>query len=295
MRHDHSIRPVLLAVAAIALLTCMDALAKHLSAEFHTFQIVMLRYAFTVAFMVVLVAVQRPGLPRRDRLAAHAGRAALSVVTASSFFYAVGHLPLADTFALSFTAPLFIALFGALFLKEKLRWSISAALVLGFIGMLVIVFADTRIEAGERNTLAVACALISPVAYALGIVLLRSQTAHEPTTVIVFVQSILVTIFVSPLAALDFRAADGTALATFALAGLLGGIGHLALAAALARTTAARFSVAEYTGLLWAALLGYLFFAEVPALAVWIGAALIIGGCALVARERKPVAPDVPT
>lgn len=289
MRHDHSAAPLLLALAGTAVLTGMDALVKFLSASFPTFQIVLLRYAMMVLWMLGPIALMRPGWPLRARLPAHAGRAALNVLTAGTFFYALGRLPLAEVFALSFTSPIFIAMFGALLLGERLRWRVVVAIAAGFAGMLVIVAAGAGSSAGgPAEPLAIAAALAAPVTYALGIVLLRAQTAHEPPMVIVFVQGVLVLLFVAPIAAIDLRPPQGTDWLAFALVGLFGAVGHLAFAHALARTTAARFSVAEYTGLLWAALFGYVFFAEVPTLNVWVGAALIVAGCLLVLRQRAP-------
>jgi S-adenosylmethionine uptake transporter len=291
MRHDPSATPILVALGGIALLTGMDALVKSLSSQFGTFQIVLLRFFFTALWIGALVVVQRPGLPKRHRLPAHLGRAALQVFTTCTFFYALAKLPLAEVFALSFTSPIFMALFGALFLKEKLSWPILGAIAIGFAGMLVIVIgSQSPASSGDAaSPLAVAAALASPVTYALSIVLLRSQTAHEPVTIIVLVQSVLVSLLIAPLAAIDFRMPEGEALVQFVLIGLLGASGYLAFTYALSRTTAARFSVVEYTGLLWAAFFGYAFFAEIPHPAMWVGAALIISGCLLVLRQRaKP-------
>src|SRR5271166_6652143 len=118
MRQDHSAAPILLAVLGIALLTFMDGVIKGLTAEFPTFEIVFWRFTFGALWIGLVLAVQRPGLPRRERLAAHAGRAALMVLSGASFFYALGALPMAEAFALAVTAPLFIAAFGALLLRE---------------------------------------------------------------------------------------------------------------------------------------------------------------------------------
>lgn len=288
LRHDRGFTPELIALAGMALLTAMDSLVKGLSAEFAIFQMAFLRFGFAALWVGLFVAVRRSGLPRRARMPFHATRAALMVVTASSFFYALSQLPLAQVFALSFTSPIFIAIFGAVFIKEPLRWPILVAIASGFAGMLTIVFgAEPAAHADAASPLAIAAALGAPVAYALSIVLLRAETAHEPPEVIVLVQSALVCLFLAPVAALDFRMPDSTGWAMFALVGLLGASGFLMFAQALARMSAARFGVIEYTGLLWAALFGYLFFAEVPSIATWAGAAMIIAGCWVATRARR--------
>jgi S-adenosylmethionine uptake transporter len=288
LRHDRGFTPELIALAGMALLTAMDSIVKGLSAEFAVFQMAFLRFGFAALWVGLLVAIRRLGLPRRARMPFHATRAALMAVTASSFFYALGQLPLAQVFALSFTSPIFIAIFGAVFIREPLRWPVLVAIACGFAGMLTIVFgAGPAARAGTADPLAIAAALVAPVTYALSIVLLRAETAHEPPEAIVLVQSALVCLFLAPVAALDFKMPDAAAWAMFALVGLLGASGFLMFAQALVRMSAARFGVIEYTGLLWAALVGYLFFAEVPSLATWAGAAMIVAGCLVATRARR--------
>ncbi len=96
---------------------------------------------------------------------------------------------------------------------------------------------------------------------------------------IVLVQALFVVLFAAPFAALDFRLPESTDLAIFVVAGLLAAVGQVAYALALSRAAAGRLSAVEYTALLWAALIGYWFFGEIPGLTVWIGSALILGGC----------------
>lgn len=282
--------PMLAALAGIAALTGMDTLVKGLSADFGTFQIAFLRSVFVGIWIGLWIAYQRPGWPRRDRLPIHALRAVLSVITACSFFYALAHIPIVEVFALSFTAPLFITLFGALFLREPVRWPIFAAIAIGFAGMLIIVFdaKGTLTLSTGFPRLALAAAILSPVSYALSIVVLRAQAAYEPGSIIVLVQTVMAVVLLAPLAALEYRFPDPNQWLLFALTGLFATVGFLAITHALAHITAARFSAVEYSGLLWAALFGYVFFAEITVLATWAGAALIIAACLIVLRAKQP-------
>jgi S-adenosylmethionine uptake transporter len=290
MRHDQSATPILIALLGMALLTAMDALIKGLTAHFATFQIVCFRFLASALILAALVGVQRPGWPRRDRLGAHAIRAALMVLTAATFYFAISRLPLAEVFVLTMTSPVIIALLGVLFIGERLRWVGAVAILFGF-GGVVVIMADQIATPNFGEALALAAAMLSPVCYAASIVLLRTQTAHEPPLTIVFVQSIFIAAMSAPLAAaFDFHWPDLEMALRFLAVGLLGTAGHLCFAHALSRTTAARFSVVEYTGLVWAALFGYVFFAELPRPAVWAGAVLIVGACIIImrAKEAKP-------
>ena len=132
-------RLVLLAIAAEGLLTLMDALIKLLTARYPTLQIAFLRYVFGLVGAVVYAAWVRPGWPTRETTVHNSLRALLIVVIATSFFFALGKLPLADAIALSFISPVLTALMGALLLGERLDWRIAVALVAGLAGMLLIV------------------------------------------------------------------------------------------------------------------------------------------------------------
>lgn len=280
--------PFIVAAAGMLVLTVLDSFIKSLAGSYVTFQIVFLRFAFGALWAGAAVAYHGHPLPGLSQMKAHVARAALMIVTASGFFYALGKVPLAELFAISFTAPIFTAVFGALFLKEKVPGRIMFAIAAGFAGMLVIVLGPS--ESGGMSLayepFALLCAVIAPVSYALAIVLLRSQATGEPMSVIISVQSAMVALAISPLALLAFDMPPAVDWAKFALAGLLGTIGYFAFTHALKHLTAARFSVVEYTGLLWASLIGYFVFDEVPKTAVWVGAALIIAGCLIAVRDK---------
>ncbi len=275
------------ALVGMALLASMDALVKGLSGAFPTFQIVFLRYAVTAVLVGGAVAIAGYAWPQRDRLSAHGVRALLMVVTNTTFFYALGRMPLADLFALSFTSPIFTAIAAALYLKEPIGRNVAIAIGVGFIGMLVIVFGGSASVTAIYPPLALAAALASPVTYALSIVLLRAQTAGEPIPVIVAVQALIASLLLMPFAAAQFVWPDALEWASFVAMGLIGAIGYLAFVSGLKHMAAARFSVVEYTGLLWAVVFGYAFFSEVPSANIWLGAALIIASCLSVARGRS--------
>ncbi len=278
---------VLLAAAGVLVLTIMDAIAKHLAADFITAQITAGRFASAALWLTLVVAVLRPGWPRRETLPGHLVRSLLLVVTSLCFFYAIGRLPLAEVFAITFTGPIFIALFGALLIGERVTLPVWIAIGIGFVGVGVIV-ATGDLGAGRHDDLgAWAAAIASPVTYALSIVLLRKQAQSEPQTLIVLVQSVMVALLAAPLAAYDLRIPDATQWLWFALLGLCGAVGYLCFVAALARLPAARFAVVEYTGLIWGALIGWAIFNETPRLALWLGAALILGACWLILSKRQ--------
>ncbi|MBL8655252.1 MAG: DMT family transporter [Alphaproteobacteria bacterium] len=269
-----------LAVFGIALLTGMDALAKALAGGYGTFQIVFFRYAVSLLLFAAAIPLLRPEWPRRDRLGAHAARAVLTIVTGATFFYALGKLPFTEVFAIAYTGPIFVALFGALLLGEKVRWPTMAAIACGFAGVLVIAADGPAVGGDTQQYLALACAIASPVSYALGVVLLRSQTLHESVPTILIVQAAMITGGLAIVAGPSFHMPDSADLWAIAGIGALGAAGIYAFSAAIAKLQAAQVAAADYSGLIWAAMIGYAAFGETPRPAMWIGALLILAGSA---------------
>lgn len=298
-------RALALGAAAMALLTVMDAVAKALAADLGTLQITGLRFALTALLAAVVAVLTRARWPTRAQWPAHAGRAALMLLATACFFHALGRLPLVTVFALSLTAPLCMAALGAVLLGEPLARGTRAALGLGAAGAAVVVAGVWRglpgaVGVSEDTDLtdffALACAVAAPVGYALSVVWLRQQTtareAPDVAAVVAlqaaFAAGLLGTVGL-PLLMIDWRLpAAGFGPALLLQIGALGALataGYLAFAAAVKRLPAGRVAVIEYTGLVWAAVLGWLWFAERPTAWDAAGAALVIAGCLRAARR----------
>lgn len=272
-------RAIVLVALADGLLTLLDAAIKELTPRYHTFQIAFLRFAAGSAWAGALCLYLRPGWPTREAVTANAARSVLVAVTATSFFYALGQLPLAETMALSFLAPVFIALFGAAFLREVIDGRVAIALGLGLAGMLVIV--GGRFGAAEYSAGAVAgagAAVIAAISYALVIVLLRARATRDKLVVIVLFQNLGPMLILSAPAAFVWTAPSLPDAARFVLIGMLGVAGHYMLASAFSRAEATRLAPVHYLTLVWGVVFGYAFFGEVPSLTTLIGAVLIVLG-----------------
>lgn len=270
---------VLLAVVADGLLSLMDALVKSVTSRYPTFEIAFLRFASGSIWASLLLAVTQPGWPARETIIYNGTRSILVVITGVTFFYALSQLPLADTVALSFLSPMFIALFGGLILRERVDGRIALALAIGLAGMLLI--AGGKIGGGTYESgaiLGVAACLISAVSYAMALVLLRARAQRDPLPMIVFFQNLGPMFLLTPAAMLVWVTPTAGDLGLFVILGLLGVAGHYLLALAFARAEAARLAPIQYTSLVWAVVFGYLFFGEVPGLSTWLGAGLIVLG-----------------
>ncbi|EIM27788.1 DMT family transporter [Microvirga lotononidis] len=277
--------PALRAAAGIAVLSIMDAVIKGMSASYPTFQVAFLRFMCGSIVVAGVVAVLRPGWPNRETVAANAIRSVIAVITALSFFYALGQLPLAETLVLSFLSPMFIALFGMLMLRERVDSRIVGAIGIGFLGTLVVVLGQTGEANAARSWTGVGAALLSAITYALSLVLLRQRAQRDKFLHIVIFQNMGPFLLVAPFGIWAWQPLHYEHLAWFALMGVLGVIGHVLMATAYAKAEAARLAPLEYTALIWAVLIGYGVFSEVPTWATLGGGILIVAAAMLTSRR----------
>lgn len=282
-----SLSGMLFCASGIILMCCMDAVAKALGANLTTFQVVFLRYLGAALWLILWIAVTGASWPKRADLGRQAQRAAMLVITASLFFYAVTHLPLAVVAALGMTAPVYVTLLGAIFFHEKIGLTAGFALTLGATGSATIIFAGqtSNFGATEGDLLAWGAALLAPLTYAIVVALLKHHSGREDPAAMTMGQSLLAAIFVSPLALGAWPAITPHIAGLGTLIGLLGAAGFLLLIHGLRRLPVSVFAVLDYTALIWAGLLGFFFFAEIPGPQLWIGGSLIIAACVLNSRR----------
>jgi len=272
------------AALGIALLTAMDAVIKGQMHE-HPFVLALfMRFLMGGLCALIVLAIVRPARPTKASLAGNLARVPLVVLTAGSFFYSISVLPLAEALTLSFLAPVFVALLGGVLLKERIDGRVLQALAFGIAGMLVMVWPRLQGHVSGAS-LGVAAALFSAVSYAFNLILLRSIATREHPTVIVAFQNIGPALCLAIPAAYFFVPMGLSDLAAYLGAGVLGVAGHLTLTSAYAKAAAARLAAIEYTALIWASLLGYFFFGEVPLYTTYAGALLIVAGAFAVSRR----------
>jgi drug/metabolite transporter (DMT)-like permease len=285
-----STQAVLAAIGGIGLLSLMDAVVKEVATAVPTWQIVLLRYAFGTLFALPVFLAARLRLPPMEMLRAHLLRSVAVVCTAASFFYALGALPLAVTLALSFTSPIMIALLARAGLGERAGGAVWLAIAVGFAGVLTVLAGELG-RSGAATLPGIAAATAAAACYAVAMVSLKARAMRDPIASIVLLQNGFALLLVTPFALAVWVPPSMTQLAWFALIGLLGTCGHVALTWAYRHADASRLGSIEYTAFLWAVGLGFVFFGEVPSPATFAGAALIIGGAVLAVRGGRTAAP----
>lgn len=276
-----------MALAGIGLLSVMDAVVKLVSAGVPTWQIVLLRYVFGTLFALPLLAAGGLRLPPFEVLRAHLLRAVAIVLTAATFFFALGELPLAVTLALAFTAPIMIVILARLSLHERPGPGVLVAVGVGFSGVVLVLLGELD-RSGAASLPGIAAAMASAAFYAVSMVSLKARAARDRLAVIVLLQNAFAAVLVLPLGLAVWVAPSPAMLAWLVLVGLLGTAGHVALTWAYRRAEASRLGALDYTAFVWAIVLGFLVFAEVPSPATLAGAALIIAAALVAMRAPSP-------
>jgi S-adenosylmethionine uptake transporter len=291
---QHPVQGFLAALGAVAVLSIMDAVMKHLVLVIGLVAVSVWRAAANLAISAVLY-LPRPGSwPDRRTIRLHVARSVIVTIMAALFFWGIGRVPLAQAIALTFIAPLIAMLLAAWTLDEHIgRRSIIGALG-AFAGVIVIVLGQARAHVASDVLLGVAAIIGSALCYAVNIVLMRHQALAARPLEINFFQCVTVMVLwllVLPLVGVP--ASPGIQWGWIALAATLSTSGTLLFAWGYARGPASYLAVSEYSGFLWASLMGWLFFSERVSLYTAIGAVLIVGGCLIAARLKRPLPPEI--
>lgn len=284
--------PAILAILGIGVLSAMDVLIKLVGARYPTFQLVFLRFSFGFVIAAAVWLWMRTPLPTREAAKANTLRGFIGLVTATSFFYALQTLPLAETIAFSFLSPLFLAGFGVMLLGEKLAKSVMIGLAVGFGGMVVMVLGQGQLGTAILPISGILAAVGSAVTYALSLTLLRQRAQQDNLITIVTFQHIVPCFMMAIPAIVVWVPPTPQDLAIFGAMAIMGVCGHLLMGMAFRRAEASRLAITEYSALLYATVLGFIFFDELPGIATLAGTVLIIIGTLIAMRQRAN--PDEP-
>lgn len=281
-----NLQGILLMLAAMAVLGLMDATMKQMAAHYPPLQVAALRGLVSLPFVIAWVVYRERGLGTlvRVRWRWHFARGVLAVVMLTSFIYALGQMPLSETYAIFFIAPLLITAFSVLLLKEPVDWQRWLAIAAGFVGVLIVLrpgFAAVG--------LAAVAALVGATCYALNAISVRILGRTDSTAAMTFWFMAMLAIGAGALALpgwIPLRAIDAGWL--FAM-GASGALGQLLITEAFRRAPVSVVAPFEYSSLFWGVLLDLAIWGELPGPIVFAGAAVIVGsGLYLIHRERRP-------
>jgi S-adenosylmethionine uptake transporter len=292
MRHTLPVLPFVAILAAIALLSLMDAVMKGASLAIGAYSTLVVRSVFGLALAAPIWLSARTGWPPRRTLRLHLIRGLVVTGMSFTFFWGLTRLPLAEAIAISFTAPLVALYLASIMLGERIGRGAIAASALGLVG--VIVIAAGRMDGGgtPSSGWGMAAVLVSSALYALNLVLQRQQALlARPAEISTFHQAVVLLALII-FAPWFFHIPGARETLLSAGAAVLSVAGAMIFAWAYARAETQALAPLEYSGFLWAGLFGWLFFREAVTLPTLAGAALIVLGCWL-AAPRNPTEQSV--
>ncbi len=285
-QQDKPVAGLAIRLFAIIVLSCMFALVKYAGEQgVHVIEILFYRYLFG-AVMTGAWMLSRTGISglKTTRLGSHAARATLGIVAMGMNFWAVMLLPMAEAATIGFTVPLIATIFSVIFLSEFVgirRW---LAVIIGFLGILIAI-------QPWHNGIPIFGASVAMTGAVIGastMILIRKLSTTESSTSIVFYYTVMAVpitgIAMFWVAKIHSWEVFGILLAI----GFLGTIGQLALSESLRLANVAIVMPMDYSNLIFATALGFIFWQQLPAPTLWLGAPLIIGsGIYIAMRERK--------
>ena len=284
--------PVAAALLGIAFLALMDVLMKGASLAIGAFSAAWLRSVLGAGLATPLWLARSGRWPARKVLRLHVLRGVVSAFMALSFFYALTKLPIAETIAISFVAPLIALYFARVWLNEVIRPAALAASALGFAGTLVIVWGKLQHGALTADTLlGLAAILFSTMLYATNFILIRMQSQLAGPLEIATFHSAVGALILAVTAPFLFVVPGMETLIAIFGAAVLTVAGAMTIAWAYARAETQVLMPMEYSSFLWAALLGWLVFGERVTGTTVLGTAIIVTACLIAARRPARPAP----
>jgi drug/metabolite transporter (DMT)-like permease len=270
--------------AGVACLSVNDAIGKSLTANYSPVEILFLRNL--IALPIALLIAWRMGgtaALRSYRPAAHLARGVIWLCAATLFFTGLRYLGLAEATALVFAAPVFVTALSALVLAEHVGWRRWLAVLVGFLGVLVVVRPGSS-TFHAASLFPVATAFV----YATLMISARWVDPRESVwTLMLYLvgAGALLSGLLSPFVWTAVRVED---LGLFFGIALFGTVGMTLITQAFRFAPAAVVAPFDYSALLWATVLGWLIWGEIPDLVTYIGAGIIIiSGLLIVLRERQ--------
>jgi len=274
---------ILLVSTSYFVFTLHDAVIKLLVVDVGVWQIIFFR-SLTV-LIACLVIGGRGFIPRVVRSPIVRPMMVRSVILLAawvSFYTAAKSLQLAELTTIYYANPIVATLLAIPVLREKVpavRW---VAIILGFVG--VVIAADPT---GLTISVPVGLALLAAILWAIGSVLLRKTAMSEKTLVQMTLTNAFFVVMTFVMAVLTWQPVDLKSGALLALVGILGGTAQATLFEAMRRAPVSVLAPFEYSSLIWAFVLGYAIWQDIPASNVAAGAALIFcAGLLIVASER---------
>ncbi len=287
-------RPMLavtLKLSALFLFTAMSALVKALSADFPPGQMVFFRSLFAVPVIVAWL-ISRGELAQGfvvKKPMGHFWRGVLGTTAMGLTFTGLSLLPLPEVTAIGYATPIFTLILAALLLGERIRLIRIGAVAIGLLGVLIMIWPRLgSADLGTGATIGALCVLGATVARGFVQIHIRQLVQVDHPAAIVFYFSMTATLLSALTVFWGWTVPTLNQLLILITMGLIGGVAQILVTSSYRFGQASMLAPYDYTSMLFAIFIGYVWFDELPTLAILLGAALVIAGNAVVIwREHQ--------
>lgn len=286
------LRGILYKLIAVICFIVMSAMIKYTATTIPPGEAMFFRSLFAIPVILIWLALNgdlSKGFKTND-FRGHFWRALVGATSMGLGFASLGYLPLPEVTVLSYTGPLLVVVFAAWFLGENVRLFRISTVILGLIGVVVVLAPRLSVlqgGGGQSEAIGVALTLAAAVTMAFAQILIRRLIDHESTANIVFYFSLNCTLLALLTLPFGWVWPSAFELLLLVSTGLVGGLGQILLTASYREADASLVAPFDYASILFALMIGYFIFDEVPTITMLIGAAIIVfAGLLIILRER---------
>ena len=260
----------------------MHSAVKYLSKEVHIFEIAFFRCALVVFVLAPIIFQQGKSIFITKQPKIQFLRISTNSVAMLCFFYGITSTPLAQLTTLGFTVPIFATILAVIFMGEKIRIRRTSALIIGFIGTIIVMRPDISIELGAMLI------IFSSFLWSVCLIFIKklTQTDSAITISLYFGIGMIPATFAMAFPVLEMI--DIRQFLILVFIAITGTLAQTIMNSALKKGELALLLPFDFLRLIWSVLIGYALFAEEPQITLWIGGILIIGSTSNIAwREAK--------
>lgn len=291
--HNRPNIAIALKLVAVCLFMIMAAVIKVAVQSVPPGQAVFFRSLFAIP--VILLWIWQQGALREalipNNLRGHIWRGLFGTTAMGLTFAGLGLLPLPEVTAIGYATPIFTVILAVFMLNERVGLYRMSAVALGLIGVLVVIWPRLTLDAAaltQGAALGAILVLIASILRALVQIHIRTLVKTEHTAAIVFYFSATATIMSLFSIPFGWVVPDPLTLGLMIGAGLIGGVAQILVTASYRYGAASMLAPFDYSSLIFAGLIGWLVFSEIPTWSMIVGAGLVVaGGAVIMWRERQ--------
>ncbi|MCF6233648.1 MAG: DMT family transporter [Rhodobacteraceae bacterium] len=275
-----------LKLTAVFCFTLMAALIKYTSEEVPPGEAVFFRSFFAIPVILIWLTARgqlRQGLITRHPML-HFRRGILGTAAMGLTFAGLGMLPLPEVTAIGYATPIFTLVLAAIMLGERIRMVRISAVLLGLVGVLIMLWPRLGAGASLENTatLGALLILVATVARAFVQIFVRQMVQGEHTAAIVFYFSVTASVLSLFSAPFGWVVPSPGTIGLLVFSGVLGGVAQILVTSSYRFGAVSMLAPVDYSSMLFAILIGFVWFSELPTVVMLIGAGLVIAGNILV-------------